>query len=157
MLILIYYSGAFMSLHSYTRCWIHLIWGTHNREKVLTSEACEQLKEYLISYSKEKNIFIKQIFVNPDHVHILFDIPTNMTIEDIAHLLKGNSSHWINRSNLLKTKFAWGRGYGAFSVSHSALQKVSDYIKNQKEHHKKRSFTEEYEEFIKLYELNLNR
>ncbi len=146
-----------MSLHSYTRCWIHLIWGTHNREKVLTAEACEQLKKYLLSYAKGKKIFIRQIFVNPDHVHILLDLPTNMTIEDVAHLLKGSSSNWINKSNLLKTKFSWGRGYAAFSVSHSVADKVSDYISNQKEHHRKRSFSEEYEEFIKLYGLNLNR
>lgn len=146
-----------MSLHSYTRCWIHLIWGTHNREKILTAEACEQLKKYLLSYAKEKKIFFRQIFVNPDHVHIPLDLPTNMTIEDIAHLLKGSSSNWLNKSNLLKTKFAWGRGYGAFSVSHSVVNKVLYYIENQKEHHRKRSFSEEYEEFIKLYGLKVNR
>lgn len=146
-----------MSLHSYTRCWIHLIWGTHNREKLLTAVACEHLKNFLLTYAREKNIFIKQIFVNSDHVHILLDLPTNMTIEDVAHLLKGSSSNWVNKSNLLNTKFAWGRGYGAFSVSHSVVNKVSDYIANQKEHHRKRSFTEEYEEFITLYGLNVNR
>ena len=146
-----------MSLHSYTRCWIHLIWGTHNREKILTKEACEQLKTYLLSYAKEKNIYIKQLFVNPDHVHILLDLPTDMTIEDVAHLLKGSSSNWINKSNLLRRKFAWGRGYGAFSVSQSLVNKVCDYIANQEEHHRTKSFSEEYEEFIKLYGLNVNR
>lgn len=146
-----------MSLHSYTRCWIHLIWGTHNREKLLSKEVSRELKEFLLSYAKGKKIFIRQIFINPDHVHILLDLPTNMTIEDATHLLKGSSSNWMNKNNLLQTKFAWGRGYGTFSVSQSLVNKVSDYITNQEVHHRKKSFTEEYEEFIKLYELNINR
>jgi len=56
-------------------------------------------------------------FVNPDHVHVLIDLPTGFSIEKIAQLLKGSSSHWVNSSELLTEKFAWGRGYGAFSVS----------------------------------------
>ena len=146
-----------MSLHSYTRCWIHFIWNTLNKEKVLHKEAGEKLAQYFHSYAKEKQIYIKQLFVNPEHVHILLDLPTNMTMEDAAHLLKGSSSNWINKSNLLKTKFAWGRGYGAFSVSQSSVEKVSSYIANQEEHHRKKSFTEEYEEFIKHYGLKVNR
>lgn len=146
-----------MSLHSYTRCWLHLIWGTLNREKILHKKASAEVKNYLLIYTKEKNIYIKEIFVNPDHVHILLDLPTGKTIEEIAQLLKGSSSNWLNKSNLLKTKFSWGRGYGAFSVSQSSVGKVSNYISNQEEHHRIKSFSEEYEEFIKKYELDINR
>ena len=95
------------------------------------------------------------MYVNSDHLHFLIDLQTNRTIEDVVHLFKGSSSNWINKSNLIYEKLAWGRGYGAFSVSHSSLEKVVDYIKNQQEHHRSRSFTEEYEEFIKKYELSL--
>ena len=146
-----------MSVHSYTKCWLHLIWGTLNREKSLHEELRKELRTYLLSYAKNKAIYIKELFVNPDHVHLLMDLPTSMTIEDAAHLLKGSSSNWINKSSLIKTKFAWGRGYGAFSVSQSSVEKVCDYIKNQEEHHRGRSFREEYEEFIKLYGMQVNR
>ena len=67
-------------------------------------------------------------YVNPDHVHVLVDLPTSLAIEEMMHLLKGASSHWINENNLLPCKFGWGRGYGIFSVSHSGFGEVADYI-----------------------------
>jgi REP element-mobilizing transposase RayT len=96
-------------------------------------------------------------FVNADHIHALIDLPTNLSIEDCIKLLKGSSSFYINKYSLTNNKFSWGRGYGAFSVSPSNLTKTVDYIKNQKEHHRTRSFTEEYKLFIEQYESNLNK
>lgn len=92
-------------------------------------------------------------FFNAEHVHALIDLPTNMTIEGVIQLLKGSSSHWINQNHLVKGRFAWGRGYGVFSVSHSDLSKIVNYIARQEEHHRKRSFSEEYELFIRRYGL----
>jgi REP element-mobilizing transposase RayT len=92
-------------------------------------------------------------YVNADHVHALIDLPTGMTIEEVAHLLKGSSSHWINEQALVNGKFAWGRGYGAFSVSQSALETVVGYINAQEEHHRAKTFTEEYEKFVRAYGL----
>jgi len=94
---------------------------------------------------------MKTNYVNADHVHALIDLPTNITIEDCVKLLKGSSSYHTNLNKLIKTKFSWGRGYGAFSVSASQLKKVETYIKNQEEHHRVKSFTEEYEMFINKY------
>jgi len=91
--------------------------------------------------------------VNPEHVHVLIDLPTNLCIEDIMQLLKGGSSHWINESNLLAGKFGWGRGYGAFSVSQSSVAEVAKYIANQEQHHRKKSFSEELKLFVKRNEL----
>jgi putative transposase len=87
-------------------------------------------------------------FVNPDHVHALIDLPTALSIEKVVQLLKGSSSHWVNSSELVTGKFAWGRGYGAFSVSHSNLDLVARYIADQEEHHRQRTFTDELREFI---------
>ncbi|HEY2680477.1 MAG TPA: transposase [Candidatus Udaeobacter sp.] len=87
-------------------------------------------------------------FVNPDHVHALIDLPTALSIEKVVQLLKGSSSHWINSSDLLTGKFAWGRGYGAFSVSQSNVDQVAGYIADQEEHHRLKTFTEELREFI---------
>ncbi len=141
-----------MSPHSYTRVWLHLIWGTLNREKSLLSrEARKRLSRYLYDYAAEKEIYMKINYVNPDHVHALIDLPTSYSMENIFQLLKGSSSTWVNRSDLLPGKFSWGRGYGAFSASHSNISEVAAYIANQEEHHRKKSFTEEYEQFLKAH------
>ena len=143
-----------MSLHSYSKCWIHVVWSTLNREKLLPEkEIRKKVSDYLYEYARTKKIFMKKNYVNSDHVHALIDLPTGISVEDMMHLLKGSSSHWINQSDLLKTKFSWGRGYGAFTVSESVLNKVVQYIENQEEHHKKKTFTEEYEGFIRAYGL----
>lgn len=143
-----------MSIHSYSKCWLHLIWETLKREKYLVDRNVrKKISTYLYEYASSKNIFMKINFVNSDHTHSLIDLPTNYSIEEVMHLLKGSSSHWINQNNFLKTKFSWGRGYGAFSVSESNLEKVVNYIANQEEHHRTKTFEEEYKEFIKVYGL----
>ncbi|HXT63867.1 MAG TPA: transposase [Pyrinomonadaceae bacterium] len=81
------------------------------------------------------------------------DLPTNLTIEQVVQLLKGSSSHWINEQKMLRGKFAWGRGYGAFSVSQSDVERVAKYIAGQEEHHRKKTFAEEYEQFVQRYGL----
>ena len=139
-----------MSIHSYTRIWLHLIWGTLNHEKFLkATETRKKVSAYLYAYAKEKEIFMLKNYVNSEHVHCLIDLPTRYSIEELMQLLKGSSSAWINKNNLLPGKFAWGRGYAAFSVSHSNKDKVYHYIANQAEHHRTKTFKEEYEAFIK--------
>jgi REP element-mobilizing transposase RayT len=86
--------------------------------------------------------------VNADQVHAIVDLSTSQSIESVMHLLKGASSHWINEQNLINGKFTWGRGYAAFSVSESALSHVVEYIANQDEHHRHKSFSEEYCQFL---------
>jgi len=89
----------------------------------------------------------------PDHVHLLFLQNPKMAVTDITKQVKGNTSHWINEQNLISEKFAWQTGYAAYSVSESQLEKVFQYIKHQKEHHKTKTFTSEYDEFIALHGL----
>jgi putative transposase len=91
---------------------------------------------------------------NPDHVHALIDLPTGSSIEKVVQLLKGSSSHWINSNDVVTGKFAWGRGYGAFSVSHSNADVVARYIADQKEHHRTRTFADELREFIDRHGLH---
>lgn len=142
-----------MSLHSYSRCWLHLIWGTLRREKVLHQEARKQLSVYFKEYASSKDVFLKINFVNADHVHLLLDLPTQDAIQDLIRLFKGSSSHWVNQQQLLKGKFAWGRGYGAFSVSQSNVDVVAQYIATQEEHHHRKSFQKEYKAIIQAYQL----
>ncbi|HEX5490134.1 MAG TPA: IS200/IS605 family transposase [Candidatus Udaeobacter sp.] len=135
-------------MHSYSRCWVHLIWGTLRRERVLNKKAAAGLSRYLDEYAVEQGVYVKINFVNPDHVHALIDLPTKFSTEKLVQLLKGSSSHWVNSNDVVIGKFAWGRGYGVFSVSHSNVDQVSRYIADQEEHHRVKTFTEELREFI---------
>ena len=92
-------------------------------------------------------------YVNADHVHALIDLPTSLSIEELTQLLKGSSSHWINSNDLVRGKFAWGRGYGAFSVSESKVNSVAEYVANQAEHHRVRTFSEELRELLERHGL----
>ena len=86
----------------------------------------------------------------PDHVHCLFLLNPQKAIADIVKQVKGSTSHFINEQDFIKEKFAWQTGYASYSVSESVLEKVFEYIKNQKQHHAKKTFQQEYEEIIKL-------
>lgn len=132
-----------MSLHSYSRCWLHLTWATLRRQRLLPKPAGLKVSEFLFDYARTKGIYMKANYVNPYHAHAVIDLPTNYSIEEVLKLLKGASSHWINANRLVAGKFAWGRGYGAFSVSHSNLPAVVRYVANREEHHRKKTFAEE--------------
>lgn len=120
---------------------------------MLPKSAAAQASEFLSNYALEKNIYMKINYFNADHTHALIDLPTGIKIEDTAKLFKGASSHWINEHNMVPGKFRWGRGYGAFSVSASDVDTVANYIARQEEHHKRRSFREEYELLVTRYGL----
>jgi len=142
-----------MSLHSYSRCWLHLIWVTWLKPGANEMPAAAKASRFLKEYAREKNIYLKIDYFNAEHVHALIDLPTSKSIEEVVKLLKGSSSHWINQNRLLRGRFAWGRGYGAFSVSHSHVEQVAAYIARQEEHHRKKSFAQEFEIFVEKYGL----
>jgi putative transposase len=142
-----------MPLHSYTRCWLHLVWATLDRRPLLTKSSAPKLSEYLTGYAAEKGIYMKINYVNADHAHALIDLPGTRPMEEVAQLFKGSSSHWINENDLVPGKFGRQRGYGAFSVSHSVVGEVAAYIANQEEHHRKRSFLEEFKIMVEKYGL----
>ena len=135
----------------YTKVMIHFIWATKNRMAIISKD----LKPVLLSHIKENSI-LKQIFIDTlncvdDHIHLLISLGTEQTISKIAMLIKGESSFWTNKQKIIKQKFEWQDEYIALSVSESAIDKVRQYIMNQEEHHKKKTFMQEYEEFLKLH------
>jgi putative transposase len=132
---------------------MHLTWGTLRRERVLLGPAAVKVNEFLHEYAQSKQIYLKISYVNPDHVHILIDLPKGLTVEDTAKLLKGASSHWINANRIIRTKFAWGRGFGGFSVSQSNVDIVARYIENQESHHRRKSFDDELKALVSAYGL----
>src|SRR6266481_5537744 len=117
-----------MSAHSYSRCWIHLIWGTLDRAKVLNKTATKRVSRYLDDYAESKGVYVKINYVNADHVHALVDLPTALSIEELMQLLKGILLTGSIPTTSSLGKFAWGRGYGAFSVSESNVRLVARYI-----------------------------
>jgi REP element-mobilizing transposase RayT len=118
-----------------------------------TDEVRIKVNKYFQDYLKGMEIKVLAVYSNADHVHLLIELPLNKTIQDIVKLLKGSSSHWINQNDIITKKFAWAVGYAVFTISKSNVDKVIKYIKNQKEHHRKLTFTEEYKKFINSYNL----
>jgi putative transposase len=140
--------------HSFNKIWIHAIWATKNRESLIHQNLEQKLFQYISEQLREQGCPVRIINGMPDHVHCLFLLSPKKSIMDVIKQIKGSSSHFVNQNNLIPEKFAWQTGYAAFSVSESVVERVFQYIKNQKQHHQKRSFQQEYEEFLKRYGLN---
>lgn len=138
-------------LHSYTRIYVHLVWATKNRERILRREVRPLVQEHIAVNARDNLILLEALNVQIDHVHAVLNLKSNQKVEEVVKLLKGESSHWINESNMLLQKFFWQRGYGAFSVSPLHLESVRKYIRTQDEHHRKVTFTEEYQTLLRKY------
>src|SRR5260221_7530327 len=118
---------------SYVRVWIHAVWGTKNREPVLTKEIRSRTIEHMRENAKEKGIHIDSLDGYTDHLHCLFGLNAEMTIAKAMQLMKGESAHWMNDERVTPAKFEWASEYYAVSVSESMLERVRAYINNQEE------------------------
>jgi len=141
----------------YIKIWIHLIFSTKNRDNLITKQLKPQLLEHIKENSINKNIYIDFMNCVNDHIHLLISLNSEQSISKITQLIKGESSHWINKNNLIPNKFEWQDEYIAVSIGYSQVNKVRDYIKNQEEHHRKKTFQEEYDEFINKYGFEIVR
>ena len=141
----------------YVKVWIHLVWATKKREPLLTKDIRQKVFDHIKENARAKNIYIDFINGHIDHVHILISLSAEQTISKIVQLIKGESSFWINKNNLTSQKFEWQDDYFAVSISESGINRVRDYIKYQEEHHQKKTFQQEYEEFMEKYGFALVR
>jgi len=132
----------------YTKILIYIIWATKRREKIISNDKKILLIKHITENSVDKKIFIDTLNCVSDHIHLLISLSRDQTISNVVRSIKGESSHWWNTNSLTKTKFQWQNEYIALSVSESIAERVRKYILRQEEHHKKRSFTEEYSLFI---------
>jgi REP element-mobilizing transposase RayT len=135
----------------YTKVMIHFMWSTKNRVPLIDNKLKPVLLNHIKENSVKQGIFIDRHNCVKDHVHLLVSLGTEQTISKIMMLIKGESSFWVNKQKLIRHKFEWQDEYIALSVSESAIQKVRDYIDRQEEHHKKVTFMQEYNEFIKAH------
>ena len=138
----------------YTRILIHAVWATKDRKPFLKNEKRNSLIIHIREYARSKNIHILNINGAPEHLHCLFSLENDQNIVTIMNLIKGESSFWANRHLNFSEKFGWQDEYFAVSVSQSHFDIINNYISNQEEHHKKKTFQQEYDEFIKNYNFN---
>ena len=136
---------------SYVKVIIHAVWGTKNREDVMKKSFRAVLFKHMREEAIKKEIFIDFINGVEDHVHCTIFLNPNWSIAKTIQLIKGEASHWVNQNKLTPSHFEWADEYYAVSVSESQLDKVRDYIKNQEEHHKKKTFAQECDEIIRRY------
>jgi REP element-mobilizing transposase RayT len=122
-----------------------------NRQPFLNKNIRKKIFQHIKDNAFQKGIKVDFINGENEHVHLLVSLNSDQCIASVAKLLKGESSFWINKNNFINSKFAWQEEYIAVSVSNSQINKVREYIKNQENHHKKRSFSEEFELFMNQY------
>jgi len=136
---------------SFINVYVHYVWSTHNRIPYLSNEIRQDVFDHIRENAKTKNIFIDFINGYTDHVHCLVSLGDNLSIGEIAQLIKGEASFWINKNKLTQEKFSWQDEYLAVGVGDEKLKIVHNYIANQEEHHQIITFNQEYDKFIKRY------
>ncbi len=135
---------------SLSQLYIHLVFATKNRENTIPKSTFNDLYSYIGGIMKGMECVPLRIGGTEDHVHILFILNKNISLVDCVKTIKANTSRWIKMKSE-NDNFSWQDGYGAFSVSQSQIEKVTNYIENQEEHHRKKTWKEELEAFFKAY------
>ncbi|MCX7736028.1 MAG: IS200/IS605 family transposase [Candidatus Kapabacteria bacterium] len=134
------------------------MWAVKDRQKLILPRFEEQIYNYIREQFIDILCPVRIINGMPDHVHCLFLQNPKIAMTDIIKQIKGSSSHFINQNNFFPGKFSWQSGCAVYSVSESIVNKVFEYIKNQKEHHRKLTFQEEFDKFVMIHEkMNENR
>lgn len=139
--------------NTFTQIYLHIVFAVQNRTSLIQPEWENELYKYITGIVKQNDHKLIAINGMMNHLHIAIGYKPHQLIPDLLQDIKGNSSKWINEKKFIMGKFTWQAGYGAFSFSHSQIDVVVKYIVNQEQHHKKKSFREEYLELLKKYEI----
>ena len=143
--------------NTYTQIHIQAIFAVQNRDSVIRKSWKEELYKYINGIISNQGHKVLAINGMPDHIHVLFGMRPIQSLSDLMQDIKGNSSKWINQKGFVKGKFSWQEGYGAFSYSKSQIHSVIDYINKQEEHHRKKTFIEEYHDFLEKFEVAFDK
>ncbi len=127
--------------HSYVSSVFHIVFSTKERQPLIGAELQPRLWNYLAAIARNHGVHVLAVGGTENHVHILLVLPTDANLADVVRTLKCNSSRWVRETSRL---FAWQEGYGGFSVSPSQIDRVGKYVANQAEHHRRRSFEDEF-------------
>lgn len=139
---------------TYSQLYIQIVFAVKGRQNLISQKRKDEIYKYItgiIANQKQKLIAINGM---PDHIHILVGIKPNISLSDLVRDIKSSSSKFINEQKWISGKFEWQNGFGAFSYGHSQLNNVIKYIENQEEHHKTKTFKEEYIAFLKLFNID---
>jgi len=138
---------------TFSQLYIQVVFAVKSRASLISNDWKDELHKYMAGIIKGKDQ--KPIIVNgmPDHIHVFIGLRPSMAISDLVRDIKNNSSNFINDNDWIKGKFQWQEGYGAFSYGHSQIENVYNYILNQERHHKKKTFRQEYLEFLEKFEV----
>ena len=140
---------------THTSLHYHLVFSTKDRAPSITAEVRERVHAYLGGVVRGLNGIGLEVGGTADHVHLLVGLKATHCVADVMRTLKGDSSRWMH-DELRMTKFGWQEGYGAFTVSASNVPAVREYVRNQEQHHRKRSFQDEYREFLAKHEIEFD-
>jgi len=139
--------------NTYTQIYIQIVFAVKGKQNLISKENREELHKFITGIVSNRNQKLFAVFAMPDHVHILMSMSPTISISDLVRDIKAGSSKFINEKGWTNAKFNWQEGYGAFSYSKSSVDSVVKYISNQEEHHKKKTFKEEYLDFMKKFEI----
>jgi len=140
--------------NTYTQIHIQAIFAVQNRNSVIRKSWQEELYKYISGIVQKHTHKVLAINGMSDHIHLFFGMRPIQSLSDLMEDIKGHSSKWINQKGFTPGKFSWQEGYGAFSYSKSHENRVIDYVKDQPLHHKKKTFMEEYNEFLKKFKID---
>jgi len=143
--------------NTYTQLFVHIVFTVRGRENLIPAKHRENIHKYITGIVTKRKQKLLSIFAMPDHVHVFVGLTGDIAVSDLVRDIKAGSSKYITDNNLVKGKFNWQTGYGAFSYSKSQIDKVNHYILNQEQHHKKRSFKEEYIEFLDKFGVDYDK
>lgn len=141
----------------YNNLYTHFIFTTQHRQPIIPEKNRIRIEKYITGIVNNNFLKLYAIYANPEHVHFLVSRAPNISEETLATLIAKSSERFINENKLAQDNFAWQKSASAFSVSKSDVDKVCKYILNQPKHHKKKSFAEEYELFIRYYQKTLQK
>jgi REP element-mobilizing transposase RayT len=142
--------------NTYTQLYIHYVFAVQNRQSLINEKWQTKLYKYMNGIIEQQGHKPYVINGMPDHVHVLVSMHPNQSPSDLMYNIKRSTSLWINGQRLVKGKFSWQEGFGGFSYSKSQIPTIVKYIKNQQQHHEKKTFYEEYLEFLKAFEIEFD-
>ncbi|MBP7496486.1 MAG: IS200/IS605 family transposase [Bacteroidales bacterium] len=142
--------------NTYTQIYLQFVFAVKDRVSLIKPEWKDELYKYITGVIKNNKHKLIAINGMPEHIHIFVGYKPHQLIPDLMQDIKGSSSKWINIKKFNRGKFQWQESYGAFSYSHSHIDRVVKYIINQEQHHKKRTFREEYLELLKNFDVEFN-
>jgi len=140
--------------NTYTQIHIHAIFSVQNRQSLISSDWRDDLYKYITGIVQNHNHKMLQINGMPDHIHVLLGFRPTQSLSELMKYVKQDSTKWVNQNKFVNGRFSWQKGYGAISHSRSQVPQVIKYIQKQREHHKKKSFRQEYLDFLEKFDVD---